>query len=166
MAYNNKYPVIKRTGGPYPRNRYGVCYEGLSRQQRRLLLENPLMKERASEDQFLHIIFEICKYKNQSHREKYYYDYSTGEFMKLEELNKSYDTIDWTCAISSQPIRSNINNFEQENFVHPDHHDMLTEGNVDERIIKSSVAFQQHVKKLLLNQQQEFLILARKNSEL
>jgi hypothetical protein len=166
MAYNNKYPKIRRTGGPYPRNRYGVCYEGLSRQQRRLLLENPLIKERAQDDQFLHIIFEVCKFKHQSHKDKYFYDWSTGCFMKIEELEESYDTIDWTCALSGEPIRSNINNFDAQNFVHPDYHDTLGGKTVDGRIIKSSVAFQKHVKKLLLNQQQEFLKLARKNSKL
>jgi hypothetical protein len=50
--------------------------------------------------------------------------------------------------------------------VHPDYHDTLGGKTVDGRIIKSSVAFQKHVKKLLLNQQQEFLKLAKKNSKL
>jgi hypothetical protein len=47
------------------------------------------MKERAQSDQFLHIIFEMCKYKNDSKRDKYYYDWSTGELMKSEELSDS-----------------------------------------------------------------------------
>jgi len=166
MAYNNKYPKIKRTGGPYPRNRYGVCYEGLSRQQRRLLLENPILKERAQSDQFLHIIFEVCKFQLTSNREKFFYDCSTGEFMKRIELEESYDTIDWTCALSGEPIRSNINKFDVENFVHPDYHDTLGGDMIDGRILQSSIAFQEHIKKLLLNQQEEFMKLARKNSKL
>jgi hypothetical protein len=166
MAYNNKYPKIRRTGGPYPRNRLGVCYEGLSLQQRRLLLENPLMKESAQSDQFLHIIFEVCKYKNISHKDKFFYDCSTGEMMKREELQESYETIDWTCALSGEPIRSNINNFSVENFVHSDYHDTLGGDSIDGRILKSSIAFQEHIKKLLLNQQKEFIKLARKNSKL
>lgn len=165
MAYNNKYPNIKRTGGPNPRNRYGVCYEGLSLQQRRLLLENPIIKERAQSDQFLHIVFEVCRSRHVQHMEKYYYDCSTNEFLQIEELKESYDTIDWTCALSGTPIRSNINNFSMENFVHPDYHDTLTGDSVDARILDSSLAFQEHVKKLLLNQQKEFLSLARKNSK-
>jgi hypothetical protein len=165
MAYNNKYPNIKRTGGPFPRNRYGVCYEGLSRQQRRLLLENPLLKERAQDDQFLQILFEVSRYKNQTSKNRYYYDCSTGDFMKMEKLHESYDTIDWTCALSGAPIRSNINNFNVENFVHPDYHDTLGGDMVDGRILKSSIAFQEHIKKLLMNQQQEFMRLALKNSK-
>jgi hypothetical protein len=165
MAYNNKYPEIKRTGGPYPRNRYGVCYEGLSRQQRRLLLENPLIKERAQDDQFLQILFEVSRYTNRTSKNKYYYDWSTGDFMKMEDLQENYDTIDWTCALSGEPIRSNINNFSPENFVHPSYHDTLGGNVVDARIVKSSIEFQQHIKKLLLNQQEEFLKLVRKNSK-
>ncbi len=165
MAYNNKYPEIKRTGGPYPRNRYGVCYEGLSRQQRRLLLENPLLKERAQNDQFLQILFEVSRYTNRTSKNKYYYDWSTGDFMKMEDLQENYDTIDWTCALSGEPIRSNINNFSPENFVHPSYHDTLGGNVIDTRIVKSSIKFQQHIKKLLLNQQEEFLKLAKKNSK-
>ena len=165
MAFNNKYPNIRRTNGPYPRNRYGVCYEGLSRQQRRLLLENPLLKERAQDDQFLQILFEVSKFSNQTSKKRHYYDCSTGDFVQIEALNESYDTIDWTCALSGAPIRSNINNFTPANFVHPDYHDTIGDGNVDGRILQSSLDFQQHVKKLLLNQQKEFLKLARKNSK-
>ena len=165
MAYNNKYPNIKRTGGAYPRNRYGVCYEGLSLQQRRLLLENPVLKERAQSDQFLHIIFEVCRSRHVQHKDKYYYDWSTDEFMQIEELKESYDTVDWTCALSGEPIRSNINNFDVKNFVHSDYWDTLSESSVDGRILESSLKFRDHIKKLLLNQQKEFINLARKNSK-
>lgn len=164
MAYNNKYPEIKRTNGGYPINRYGVRYEGLSKQQKRLLLENPIMKERAQSDQFLHIIFEVCRFRHQQHKDKFYYDWSTDQFMQIEELKESYDTIDWTCAISGEAIRSNINNFDVKNFVHPDYWDTLSDKSVDPRILDSSVAFRKHIKKLLLNQQKEFVKLARKNS--
>lgn len=166
MAYNNKYPQIKRTGGPFPRNRYGVCYDGLSKQQKRLLLENPLMKESAQSDQFLHIIFEVCKHSKYSGENKFYFDWSTNEIMKRDKLEENYDTIDWTCAISGEPIRSNINNFSPQNFVHPDYHDILGGDTIDGRILKSSLAFQKHIKKLLLDQQKEFVKLARKNSKL
>jgi hypothetical protein len=165
MPYNNKYPEIKRTGGAYPRNRYGVCYTGLSIQQKRLLLENPILKERAQSDQFLHILFEVCRSRHNQHKNKYYYDRSTEEFVQLEELKESYDTIDWTCAISGEPIRSNINDFSVTNFVHPDYHDTLSETIIDSRILASSLKFQQHIKKLLLDQQKEFINLARKNSK-
>lgn len=164
MAYNKKYPNIKRTGGPYPRNRYGIRYDSISKQQRRLLLEHPIIKERAQDDQFLQIIFEVCRHRHVDRFDKLYFDWSTSEFVKMEELKESYDTIDWKCALSDKDIRSNINDFSAENFVHPEYHDTLG-GSVDSRIWESSVLFQKHVKKLLMNQQKEFLKIVRKNSK-
>ena len=164
MAYNKKYPNIQRTGGPYPRNRYGIRYDSISKQQRRLLLEHPIIKDRAQDDQFLQIVFELCRHRHVDRFDKLYYDWSTEEFVKLDVLKESYDTIDWKCALSDRDIRSNINNFSAENFVHPDYWDTLS-GGVDSRIWESSVCFQKHVKKLLLNQQKEFLKLVRKNSK-
>jgi hypothetical protein len=163
MAYNKKYPIIKRTGGPYPRNRYGVRYDSISKQQRRLLLEHPIIKERAQDDQFLQIIFELCRHRHVDRFDKLYYDWSTDEFVKKAELKESYDTINWECALSDRPIRSNINDFSVENFVHPEYHDTLG-GNIDFRIMESSVLFQKHVKKLLMDQQKEFLKNAKKSS--
>ena len=165
MAYNKKYPNILRTGGPYPRNRYGVRYDSISKQQRRLLLEHPIIKDRAQDDQFLQIVFELCRHRHVDRFDKLYYDWSTSTFVKMDELKESYDTIDWKCALSGREIRSNINNFSAENFVHPEYHDTLS-GNVDSRIWESSVLFQKHIKKLLLNQQKEFLKIVRKNSKL
>jgi len=164
MAYNKKYPNIKRTGGPYPRNRYGVRYNSISKQQRRLLLEHPIIADRAQSDQFLHIIFEICRYHQADKNNKYYYDWSMNEFSKLEELKESYQTVEWTCALSGMPIECSINEFKAKNFVHPKYHDTLG-GPVDPRILESSIKFRKHVKKILLKQQQDFLKLARKNSQ-
>ena len=165
MAYNKKYPDIKRTGGPYPKNRYGVRYDSISKQQRRLLLEHPLIKERAQSDQFLHIIFELCRYRQADKANKFYYDWSTDEFVRIEELEQSYEMIDWECALSGRPIRASINDFSPQNFVHEEYWDTIGGETVDSRIVKSSVKFQRYAKKLLLDQQKEFLKLARKNSK-
>jgi hypothetical protein len=166
MAYNKKYPKIQRTNGPYPRNRYGVRYDSITKQQRRLLLEHPIIAERAQSDQFLHIIFEVCRHRHVDRFDKFYYDWSTDSFMKIEELKESYDLIEWECAISGRPIQSNISDFSPKNFIHEDYFDILDGPMIDGRIVESSVRFQKHVKKLLLNQQKEFLKYARKNSKL
>lgn len=163
MAYNKKYPNIKRTGGPYPRNRYGVRYDSISKQQRRLLLDYPIIKDRAQSDQFLHIIFEICRYHKADKNNKYYYDWSKDEFSQLDKLEDSYKTVEWQCALSDLPIEAKIDDFSAKNFVHPKYHDTLG-GVVDGRILKSSVAFRKHVKKILMKEQKDFLRLAKKNS--
>ena len=163
MAYNKKYPNIKRTGGPYPRNKYGIRYDSISRQQRRLLLEYPIIKNRADNDQFLHIIFEICRFHKSDKINKYYYDWSKDEFAKLDALEDSYKTVEWKCALSDMPIKAKIDDFSAKNFVHPKYHDTLG-GMVDSRILKSSVLFRKHIKKILMKEQKDFLKLARKNS--
>lgn len=164
MAYNKKYPQIKRTGGPYPRNRFGVRYDSISKGQRRLLCDHPIIGERAQSDQFLQIIFEICRFHRSNAFDKYYYDWSTHSFSKMDELKESYQTIDWECALSGVPIRSSINDFSAKNFVHPKYHDTLG-GAIDVKILDSSIKFRKHVKKMLLQQQHEFLKLAKKNSK-
>ena len=164
MAYNKKYPEIKRTNGPYPRNRYGVRYDSISKQQRRLLLEHPIISERAKSDQFLHIIFEVCRHRHVDRFDKFYYDWSTSSFVKIDELKESYNMIDWECAISGLPIRSSMSDFSPNNFVHPDFQDGLSTEMIDKRILESSVRFQKHVKKLLLNQQKELMKVFKKNA--
>lgn len=165
MAYNKKYPKIERVSknSPHP-NRFGIKFANLSRQQKRLLIDNKVIEERTGSDQFVHIIFELCQHRYTSAKDKFYYDGSTDSFVKMEELKENYNTVDWTCALSGEPIRSKTDNFSLENFVHPDYHDALLAPMVDSRILKSSIAFRKYVKKLLLNQQQEFMRLARKNS--
>ena len=166
MAYNKKYPILERVSphSPYS-NRFGIKLSNLARQQKRLLIENPILGERCESDQFVHIIFNICQHRYTSSKNKYYYDWSTDSFVKMEDLKENYNTIDWICALSNKPIRSKTDDFSMQNFVHPEYHDALLAPMVDSRILKSSIEFRKHIKKLLLNQQQEFLNLARKNSK-
>lgn len=167
MAIKKKYPEIKRTGGPYPKNRFGILYSTLSRAQRRLLMDYPILRERCQSDQFVQILFEQHSYTFRSHNvfNKLFYDWSTGEVVQKEELHENYQTIDWVCAISGMPIRAKMGEFNLENFVHPKYHDVLKAPMVDSRILKSSVEFRKKCKELLLNQQQEFLKMAKKNSK-
>mgnify|MGYP000105755700 FL=1 len=60
---------------------------------------------------------------------------------------------------------ASINDFSPENFVHPDHWDMINYKMIDGRIVRSSVEFRKKAKKVLLKQQKDFLKIARKNSE-
>ena len=80
-------------------------------------------------------------------------------------LERSYNTVKWTCAISLKPIKARFMNFDLENFVHPEYRDVLKAPMVDSRILKSSIDFRKKCKKLLLEQREEFLKLAKKNSK-
>ena len=167
MAAKNKYPEIQRTGGPFPANRFGIKFATLSRSQKRLLAENPLLRERCQDDQFTHILFEQDSYRMRGYNvdNKLFYDWSTGEILEKQTLLENYSTIDWVCALSGMPIRAKMNDFSLENFVHPKFHDALKAPMVDSRILKSSIEFRKKCKELLLNQQQEFLRLFKKNAK-
>jgi hypothetical protein len=167
MAFRKKYPSIVRTGGPFPSNRFGIILKYLSRLQRRFLAEHPILRERAKDDQFVQILLELTNYSVQPFKSKdrLYYDWSTGSIVEKEELINNYNSIPWVCAISGKPITCRTDDFSIENFVHSEYHDVLKAPMVDSRILKSSVEFRKYVKKLLMNEQQELLRLAKKNSK-
>jgi hypothetical protein len=73
--------------------------------------------------------------------------------------------MEWLCAISLKPIRAKFMNFDLENFIHPEYSEILDAPMVDSRILKSSIEFRKECKKLLLNERQEFLKLAKKNAK-
>ena len=157
VAYKNAHRMNSR----------GIYIDNLPKYQRRLLVGSPIIAKGADDDSFIYAVFRALAPKAiSSAKRKTYWDRTTESFVKIDELHENYNTIEWRCAISGEPIQSNINNFSLENFVHPDYHDVLTAPMVDSRILKSSVDFRKHIKKLLLNQQKEFLKYARKNSKI
>jgi hypothetical protein len=166
MSFRKKYPTIARTGGPFPSNRYGIILKNLSRLQRRFLANHPIIKDRVQDDQFAAIILELTNYSVQpfKFKDRLYYDWSTGSIVEKSELINNYNSIPWVCCVSGKPITSRTDDFSLENFVHPEYHDILKAPMVDSRILKSSVEFRKYVKKLLMNEQQELLRLAKKNS--
>ena len=118
MAYNKKYPKLERVSphSPYS-NRFGIKLSNLARQQKRLLIENPILGERCKSDQFVHIIFNICQHRYTSSKNKYYYDWSTDSFVKMADLKENYNTIDLACELSGKHIRAKTDNFSLKNFV-------------------------------------------------
>jgi len=56
-------------------------------------------------------------------------------------------------------------NFDLQNFIHPEYHDVLKAPMIDSRILKSSIEFRKKCKKLLLEEREEFLKLAKKNAK-
>ncbi len=152
---------IERSNNPKQAHRYGVKLDGLPRSVRQFLIENRSLNEWAGDMQFLEQIVRIelknLRLKNNTKRNKLYYDWTTDSTVPMDELVDSYDTIEWTCAISKKPIQAKFNNFSLENFVHPEYLDVLKAPMVDGRILKSSVEFRKHCKKLLIDEQKEFM---------
>ena len=53
MAYNIRNVKINRTDRLYTQSRYGISFQDLTRYQKRLLIENPIVKDRSLDDNFL-----------------------------------------------------------------------------------------------------------------
>ncbi len=160
---------IERSNNPKTAHRYGVKLKGLPTTIRRFLIENRQLSRWAGDMLFLEHVIRLelhhLKLKNTVLRDKFYFDWVSNTPVKMDELIDSYDTVDWFCAISRIPIKARFNNFDLENFVHPDYLDTLDSNIIDSRILKSSVDFRKYCKKLLLEDQQEFMRIVKKGSK-
>ena len=155
---------IEKTGGPWPANRYGIILKHLPRFLRKFLITHRNLAKWSDDDQFMECVLKIQR-PNSTTSTKIYWDIANDKALSEKGLTRSYHTIDRYCAISLKPIKAKFMNFDLKNFVHPEYYDVLEAPMVDSRILKSSVDFRKKCKKLLLQQRQEFLILAKKNSK-
>jgi hypothetical protein len=157
---------IKRTSGPYPKNRYGIILKPLMKLYRKFLVEHRHIKEWSQDDQFVHCVLRMQRpaVKNSSML-KTYFDWESLSPVSKVQLHQNYNEVDWICAISLKPIRAKFMNFDLKNFLHPEYYDVLEAPMVDSRILKSSVEFRHKCKKLLLAEREEFLKLAKKNAK-
>jgi len=166
MAISYTNIVIERTGGPYPINRYGIRLKPLQKKYRRFLVENRHIKKWSDDDQFVHCVLRMQKVNTRdSTVYKTYFDWQSKRPVDINKLKEIANTVDWLCAISGKPIKSKFMNFDLENFVHPEYHDVLEAPMVDSRILKSSIEFRKKCKELLLSDREEFLDLAKKNAK-
>ncbi|MDA9262813.1 hypothetical protein N9P49_00010 [bacterium] len=172
-SFTNKYSMaksyfnieIERTNGPYPRNRYGIILKPLMKLYRKLLVEHRHIREWSQDDQFIHCVLRMQRpaVKN-SRMLKTYFDWESNTPVTRDELTKTCNEVDWFCAISMKPIRAIFNNFDLKNFLHEEYYDVLDAPMVDSRLLKSSIEFRHKCKKLLLDEREEFLKLAKKNA--
>lgn len=161
--------IIEVSNNNKQAHRYGIKLKGLPRTIRKFMIENrQLNKWKNNLLFFKQILFmekRLLKLKNNALSDKLFLDPINHKPVKIDDLIESYDTIDWFCAISKKPIKAKFNNFELENFVHPEYIDVLKAPMVDSRILKSSVDFRVYCKKLLLEDQQEFLRIVKKGKK-
>ena len=155
---------IEKTGGPLPANRYGIVLKYLPRVLRKFLITHRNLAKWSDDDQFMACILKIQR-PNSRTNTKIYWDIVNDRPLSEKGLERSYNTIDWYCAISLKPIKAKFMNFDLKNFIHSEYYDVLEAPMVDSRILKSSVEFRKKCKKLLLEQRAEFLKLAKKNAK-
>ena len=155
---------IEKTGGPWPANRYGIVLKYLPRFLRKFLITQRNLAKWSDDNQFMECVLKIQR-PNSRTNIKIYWDVINDRAIDEKGLERSYNTIDWYCAISLKPIRARFMNFDLKNFIHPEYYDVLEAPMVDSRILKSSVDFRKKCKKLLLAEREEFLKLAKKNAK-
>lgn len=161
MAYTKKYPHIVYKHGV--RGKHGVSFSTLSKSQKRFLLEHQNLKEFADNPQALSVVLGLFRGSNNSLKSKMFYDWRQNEIKLVDELQRSYDSIEWTCALSGRPIMATMGDFSAKNFVHPEFWEAL-EGGVSQEVLKSSIAFRHKCQELLLNQQKELMKVFKKNA--
>ena len=85
---------IERSNNPKQAHRYGVKLDGLPRSVRQFLIENRSLNEWAGDMQFLEQIVRIelknLRLKNNTKRNKLYYDWTTDSTVPMDELVDSY----------------------------------------------------------------------------
>lgn len=154
MAQAKKIPQFVYQNGV--KGKHGIAFKGLSKSHKRFLLNHQNLKRYSSNPGVMAALFAIHKPTNNGIKEKLFLDQRDKSLKKIDGIRRSYATVDWKCAISNRPIKSRMNNFSPQNFVHPDYWDTLS-GNVSENIVRSSIEFRQKCEKLLLNQQKELM---------
>ncbi len=166
MAMSYSHINISRTSGPNPRNRYGIILAPLAKFFRKFLVDHRHIRRWSDNDQFVQCVLRMQKppVKNVTLTKKYW-DHTNGKLVDLATLYNNCNVIDWICAVSFKPIQAKFMNFDLENFLHPEYYDVLKAPMIDSRILKSSIEFRKKCKKLLLEEREEFLKLAKKNAK-
>ena len=166
MGKSYSHISITRTAGPNPRNRYGIILAPLAKLYRKFLVDHRHIKRWSDDDRFVSCVLRMQKPAVRSViLTKKYWDHSNSILVDLVTLHDNCNTVEWICAISLKPIKAKFMNFDLENFLHPEYYDILKAPMIDSRILKSSIEFRKKCKKLLLDERQEFLRLAKKNAK-
>lgn len=166
MAKSYLHIILNRTNGPNPRNRYGIILAPLQKFYRKFLVENRHVRKWAKDDRVIECILKTQRPVKQTKlEERGYWDRESQSLVNYKTLESNYNTVEWICAISLKPIKAKFMNFDLKNFVHPEYYDVLEAPMVDSRILKSSIEFRKKCKKLLLEEREEFLKLAKKGAK-
>ena len=161
----SRIPNIIRVNTPQPANRYGIVLKNLDKAQRRLLVFNRVLAGKADNDQYMQILFDIYGSHKNSEKLKFYYDRTTNEIVKKDELIDSYTTVDWKCALSGKPIKAQFMCFDMANFLDEEYMDALKAPMVDSRILKSTIEFKKYCQKILEDQQKAFMNYSKRNAK-
>lgn len=159
-----RYPLIERTNANRNGVKWGINTNTFLPYQKEILYNNALLQERSENDQFLQVLFKI-KYTETKNKSRYKIvpNYFKQKPTHMDEVIESAQITDWTCAICRTAIKSIISYFKRENFLCKKCKKVHMKGNVDGRILDSSLEFRKHCVNILEWDRRYFLRYIEKN---
>lgn len=156
---------IKRIHFGWWRRKFNIMLDPLKQFERNVLLNNPLLKYSAQDDQFILILFKIYDLqRTEKELNKCYINPYGDSISTFQEIRHDSKQINWKCAICNEPIKSKMDNFDVENFLCPICTETHSKGQfIDERIVQSSIKFRKACEFLYKHQQETYKYFIRKS---
>jgi hypothetical protein len=89
---------------------------------------------------------------------KVFFNIFSNSVTTIKEIEKDYNYIEWSCALCGADIKINVDNaFVMKDYCCPKCAEAQDSNFIDESILKSSIKFSKHCKKLFRKEQKEFI---------
>jgi len=158
---------LKRVHFGWWKRRFNIMLDPLKPFERNVLLDNPLLKYSADDDQFVLILFKMYDMQRdaKTHNKQFINPYNDS-ITNFKEIRKASKNVNWKCAICSEKIISTIHNFDVDNFLCPICMETHSKGQfVDDRIVQSSVKFRKACEYLYKHQEETYKEFVRKSEQ-
>jgi hypothetical protein len=139
--------------------KHGIMLKFLTHEQKRFLLENNHLKfisrKKSSVEAIFHIFFQEQLRKD---NKLAMHNPFAATFSDRHQLNKDSQLVDWNCAICKTEIKSSMINYSPDNFLCNACKEVHSNSKIiDSRIKNNSVKFTEKCKKILTEDQGNFL---------
>lgn len=167
QTYRRRSYKLKRKNYGWYRRKFNIVLNTLKPFEQRVLLENPLLKYSADDDQFILILFRLYDMQRLGkHYGKFYINPYVNNVTTFKEIKKASKFINWKCAICKTPIKSHIDSFDIENFLC----NICVETHsktqfIDDRILHSSLKFRKACEYLYKHQTEVHREFIRKSEK-
>jgi len=159
--------IIRQNKGR-SRTRFGILLRNLLPRYQRVLLRNPIISKHSMDDRFISCLFRMEDAAIKvSHLHRPFVNPETQEISTYINVKKTFKLLDWKCAFCKTAIKSSIDNFKTDNFTCTKCYTYYVKDNklVSQSVLDSMVSFTEHYKKLIRENQKNFLKYIRKNEK-
>jgi len=159
---------LKRQNRGKARTRFGILLKPLKPRYQKILLKNYIISKNSTDDRFINCLFAIEDASIKvSHLQRPFVNPETQEISTYANIKKSYKILDWKCAFCKCDIKCKVDNFKTNNFTCSKCYTYYVKDNnrVSQSVLDSMLAFTEHYKKLIKENQRKFLKYIRKNEK-